>query len=642
MMPYESTVRLLVLSSALILVGRASAAGPVELPVVAPVQACEALAKADLRNVADTPTTITAVKKVDSKVGAFCRVLGSIKPSIDFEVDLPIAGWQQRYLQTGCGGLCGVLNVQVSHAGTCAPALQGGLAVASDDMGHQSPMGDGSFGTDPQKRIDFAYRANHVTALVAKALIKAYYGQAPRYSYFSGCSDGGREALVEAERFPDDFNGIAAGAPAMNFQVQNSFYHAWQYRSNTGPDGKHILLASKLPVLHRAALAACDALDGLKDGLISDPRACHFDPAIAQCPAGAADTHDCLTAAEVAVARKLYAGPTDEAGHHLTIGGPQPGSELAWAGVFVPDSSDGLIMSQMVAAGSTQYLIFPEVSRADGNIDKFAFTQEQFKRLSALHPLYDATDPDLAPFAKQGGKLILWHGWSDPHISPLNTIAFYHAVGEQLGTSTRDAFARLFLFPGMYHCDGGDGFSQFDVLTPLMSWVEGGSAPDKIIAAQVAEHYPGAEHAMGPPPGAGPGGPGGPPVGGMLPGAMPPGGLGGRFPGGMPPGEMPPPGGMPDRSGPPPGMMMPFAGSGAAPLPSTDAKALRTRPVFPYPLVAHYTGRGSADDAANYVAASGSVTDPASYAWQGSEFFKADSLKFYAVKDGNLITTGSK
>jgi hypothetical protein len=572
-----SALRVGGLLAALVVTTVTHAAGIVGLPVVAPVQSCEAVAKTDLTNVVDTAATIASVKRVDSPVGVFCRILGAIKPAINFEVNLPMTGWQQRYLQTGCGGLCGNVHIQVMHAGTCTPALQGGLVIASDDMGHEGGMGNDGFGQDPQKRIDFAYRANHVTALVAKALIAAFYGQAPRYSYFSGCSDGGREALVEAERFPNDFNGIAAGAPAMNFQVQNSFYHAWQYRANTAPDGTHILLANKLPVLHRAVLAACDSLDGLRDGLIADPRACHFDPAVAQCPAGSADTHDCLTAAEVATARKLYAGPTDEAGHHFTIGGPQPGSELAWAGVFVPDSKDAPVMSKMAAA-SSEYLIFPEVTSAEGNVDAFAFTRQHFSQLATLHPLYDATDPNLNAFLKSGGRLILWHGWSDPHISPINTIAFYHAVGQHLGAPTRDSFVRLFLFPGVYHCDGGDGFSQFDVLTPLMAWVESGTAPDKIVAAQVPERP----------------------------------------------------------RGPPPGMMAPPAND-PAPLPSLNAKTLRSRPIYPYPSVAKYSGKGSADEAASFVAAPGLIVDPDGYAWEGADFYKPDSLKSYAVKDGKLV-----
>jgi feruloyl esterase len=594
--------------------GGAHAAGLPDLPRVAAVRSCESLSHTDLNGVADTPTRITSVKTIDSPVGPFCRVLGTIQPSIDFEVDLPIQGWQQRYLQTGCGGLCGLLEVRIPHAGTCAPALQGGLALASDDMGHQTKMGGGSgggdFGKDPQKRIDFAYRGNHVTALVAKALISAFYGQGPRYSYFSGCSDGGREGLVEAERFPNDFNGIAAGAPAMNFQVQNSFYHAWQFRSNTAADGKHILLADKLPVLHRAALAACDALDGLKDGLISEPRACHFDPGVAQCPTGAADTRDCLTPAEVAAARKLYAGPKDAAGHRFTIGGPQPGSELAWSGVFVPRFAEGDVMSRGAAADSSEYLIFPQILPVDGQIEGFAFTQEHFARLVDLHSLYDATDPDLAAFNKSGGKIILWHGWSDPHISPINTIAFYHALGQQLGEVARDAFSRLFLFPGMYHCGGGDGFAQFDILTPLMEWVEGGSAPKQIIATQVAEKP------MGPPPGAD----------GSPSAAGPP---GAHARSSAAPSGPPPPG-----IGPPP------PGTGPAPLPQADEKALRTRPVYSYPQVAQFSGRGSPDDFQNYHPVPGPIADPSTYEWEGQQFYAAGSLRRYGVRNGTLVVVG--
>ncbi len=612
----------------------ASAAGAVGLAPLQPVPAiipCERLVQVDLKSATDTPAIVKASKQIESAAGPFCQVRGTIQPRIEFELDLPINGWQQRYLQTGCGGTCGMLHVDVAHAGSCLPALQGGLAVASDDMGHQNRMGppgsadDAAFGEDPQLRIDFAYRANHATALVAQALIRAFYGQPPRYSYFSGCSDGGREALVEAERYPKDFDGIAAGAPAMNFQVQNSFYHAWQYRSNTDAAGKHILLAGKLPVLHRAALAACDALDGLKDGLISDPRACHFDPGAAQCPANAPDTSNCLTSAEVEVARKLYAGPTDAQGHHFTVGGPQPGSELSWAGVYVPDTPDGHVMSQMAAAGSSQYLIFPQVSAAEGDIAHFEFTTAHFAQLSALHPLYDATDTDLAPFEQHGGKLILWHGWSDPHISPINSIAYYTAVRKQLGGPVTDKFLRLFLFPGMYHCGGGDGFSQFDILTPLMAWVESGSAPERIVAAQVPE-MPMMPMMMGPPPGAGAPGPGF---------KLPPGGPGGPLPPGGPPGNGPPAS----------SAFLPLPMS-AAPLPRPDAKALRTRPVFPYPTLAKYIGHGSADDAANYAAVPGPFPEASGQGgldgWAGADFYAPDFLRWYVAKGKQLEIVGSK
>lgn len=589
-------------------------ASAADLPVVPAAISCEALGKTELKSVADTPASVTSVRKVDSPAGTFCRVLGTIQPAIHFEVNLPETGWTQRYLQTGCGGLCGILHVNVEHAGTCGPALHGGLVVASDDMGHEHQMGqpgEADFGTDPQKKIDFAYRGNHATALVAKALIKAYYGKPAKYSYFFGCSDGGREALVEAERYPEDFDGIAAGAPAMNFQVQNSFYHAWQARSNTDAAGHHILIASRLPILHRAALAACDELDGLKDGIIADPRACHFDPVAAQCPAGSTDTSNCLTAAEVEVARKLYAGPTDAAGHHFTAGGPQPGSELSWKGVFVPDTADGHVMSEGTASASSKYLIFPEISAAEGDIPKFAFTQAHFAELAKYHPLYDATDTNLAPFNAHGSKLILWHGWSDPHISPLNTIGFYDALGKQLGAATRDSFVRLFLFPGMYHCGGGDGFSQFDLLSPLFAWVEGGAAPRQVLAGQVPERP-----MMGPPPGAPPGG-------------MPPGG----------PGKPPMAGGPPMGPGPggPMGMMAP--GAGPAPLAEPDVHASRTRLVYAYPMIAKYSGKGSVDDAASFTAVRATTADQP-VVWEGSGFYAPNVLQQYAVKDRKLVATG--
>jgi hypothetical protein len=233
---------------------------------------CAALANVDVSAAVGAATKITSAKIAGSGDKTYCAVQGVIAPKIRFELRLPIQGWTQRYLQVGCGGLCGVLNVRTEHADGCVPVQSGAIALASTDMGHEGGnMGDGTFGADPQRRIDFAYRGVHLTAVASKALIAKFYGQAPRYNYFSGCSDGGREALMEAQRFPGDFDGIAAGAPAMVFTVQNSFYHAWQAASNTGADGKAVLIASRLPILHAAALASCDEVDGIKDGQIDDP-----------------------------------------------------------------------------------------------------------------------------------------------------------------------------------------------------------------------------------------------------------------------------------------------------------------------------------------------------------------------------------
>jgi feruloyl esterase len=544
----------------------APAAGLAALEPVKPAGPCEALAQADLAAAVGAKVILTA-QTVSVGPAPYCAVRGTIAPKIGFEVRLPTEGWTQRFVQLGCGGLCGTLAIRPEHDADCTPVTGGATVLASTDMGHAGGgMGNGAFGKDPQLRADFAWRGVHLTALAAKALIARYYGRPARYAYFYGCSDGGREALMEAQRFPEDFDGIAAGAPAMNFQVQNTFYHAWQARSNLGPDGLAILTAAKLPALHRAAVAACDAADGLKDGQITDPRACRFDPAAAQCPPGQAPSDDCLTAAEVEVARKFYAGPRDAAGHRFTLGGPQVGSELAWRGVYVPDTPSGRMMSPDAALQVIKYLAFDPNPPETATLRDFRFDQATFDRLAALHPLYDSTDTDLGPFQRRGGKLLLWHGWSDPHISPINTIAYYDGVQAVLGEARTRAFARLFLFPGLYHCGGGDGPAEFDVLTPLMAWVESGQAPDRIVAGR----------AVGAPP------PGPPPAGGAALADRPP------------------------------------------PRPAGPVTTDRTRPVFAYPLVARYSGQGSIDTADSFVAGQPLVQDPKAYAWAGSAFMSPD------------------
>lgn len=578
---FRALVWILLLSGA----GGARAASP-SLPPVAPVVACATLAKATLGADVGAPVEVDSATEGTIDGARYCAVRGHIARSIAFELRLPVTGWTQRFVQLGCGGLCGVLQVHLEHAEGCPAAREHAVALASTDMGHQGRyMGDGTFGTDPQARIDFGYRGVHLTALASKALIRAYYGRGAKYAYFSGCSDGGREALMEAQRFPADFDGIAAGAPAMNFQVQNSFYHAWMYVANHRADGSAILTAAKLPALHAAALKSCDALDGLRDGVIADPRACHFDPREAVCASGQPAGTGCLTADEADAARKLYEGPRDAAGHRFTIGGPQVGSELAWRGVFVPESATGQVMSEDAALGTLRYLAFERNPPASYSLRDFRFDTATFQALAAMHVVYDATDTDLARFQARGGKLLLWHGWSDPHISPINTIAYYQAVRDGLGASRADGAVRLFLFPGMYHCHGGDGFGDFDVLSPLMDWVESGTAPDRIVAHQSNGDLP-----PGPPPGAPPGAP---------MGAQPP-----------PPGP---------------------AGSGNRP----PAPA-RSRPIYAYPAVARYVGSGSADLASSFSAGPALVPEPKAYDWEGAKFMSPGFHRECSVKDGSV------
>ncbi|WP_146890994.1 tannase/feruloyl esterase family alpha/beta hydrolase, partial [Acetobacter oeni] len=458
-------------------IAHAQNSAPSQLSVVKPVTECSGLAAATPATVEGAGVTAQS-KALTTAKGTFCHVTGIIAPSIGFEIDLPQDRWTQRFVESGCGGLCGMINASIGNASRCAPALNGEFVVAASDLGHKGKMGspdEGAFAADPQKRIDFAYRANHLTAQYAQALIHTYYGQTPRYSYFSGCSDGGREALMEAQRYPQDFNGISAGAPAMLFQVQNSFYHAWGPTVNRRADGTAILLAGKLPVLHAAVIDHCDMLDGTRDGLLTDPRACHVRPEWVRCPTGAADTTRCLTPEEWSVVARLYEGPTDTAGHHFLPGGVQPGSEMGWD-AFVPAEPNGRMMGVSMIRSMTPVVLQNPVP-ADSDAARYPFTTEQFSRVTALHPLNDATSTDLRAFAGNGGKLIMWHGWSDTSIAPMISVAYYKGVRNQMGAGPTDAFLRLFMLPGTEHCGGGDGFSQIDTLQALMTWVEAGKAP---------------------------------------------------------------------------------------------------------------------------------------------------------------------
>lgn len=469
-------IRLLAAALAAALLIGLPAAAQETLPAVKPAVTCDSLAKADLTAIGGAGSAIASA----SETGGSCVVEGTLAPAIRFRVSLPVESWTQRYLQIGCGGLCGQVEGQPAAVDGCPVLEANGFVTASTDMGHEGP--DPSFGLDPQKRDDFAFRAQHLTAETAKALIAAFYGQPQKYAYFSGCSDGGREALVEAQRYPDDFDGIIAGAPALLFTVQNSLYHGFMARANTGPDGKPVLTSDRLPILHAAVVAACDETDGQKDGLIADPRACRFDPATIACAAGATDTSACLTPAEVATVTKFYDGPHDPAtGARLTVGAPFYGSEPKWAGVFVPTPDQPGIFSEVIAIGALQNLVFEDTPPDSYTLADLNFDAATLDRLRARHPLFDATNPDLSAFEKAGGKLILWHGLADEHITPLGTIAYQQALEARMGGAVQ-SFERLYLVPGMAHCGDGEGPHLIDLLTPTMAWVEQGTAPDAILA----------------------------------------------------------------------------------------------------------------------------------------------------------------
>ena len=522
-----------------------------------PTTSCAALAQQDLTPIGGPGSSVTEAVETTSDGIAVCSITGTLAPKITFQVLLPLTTWTGRYLQVGCGGLCGNVTLRSGASSGCMVLNDGGFVMAATDMGHSGMGAD--WGLDGQQRQDFAHRAQHLTALTAKALIAAFYGQAPSFSYFNGCSDGGREALMEALRYPQDFDGIIAGAPAMLFQVQNTLHHGWLARSNTGADGKSILLSSKLPALHEAVLLACDATDGLADGLISQPALCAFDPASLTCAGAEDDT--CLTPDQVAVVKAIYDGPRDPSGVALTPGQALYGSELTWQGVFVPDDAGMPPFSAMIAEPVLENLAF-DPPRPKMRLSDLEFSTATLEALRARHPQIDATSPDLSAFEKAGGKLILWHGLADPHIAPATTLTLHKAMIATLGAETVQGFERLYLLPGGGHCGGGQGPSALDVLTPMIAWVEEGQAPGAILTSSTEE-----ASSFGQPDGAAPR-----------------------------------------------GERMPARDLGVAPLPQM------TRPVYPWPATAAYTGQGDWTDAANWTQGPDAQT-VALRDWAGADFF---------------------
>ncbi|POM61155.1 hypothetical protein PHPALM_29875 [Phytophthora palmivora] len=547
----------------------------VSLAPVEPVAACSDLLTIDLTTIGGSGSNVTAAEESDSDGITYCSVTGNFANSAGWQVMLPVANWTQRYMQVGCGGLCGNININPGAADGSAEVSNGEFALASSDMAGGS---DGEFGLDEDRRVAFAYLAVHQTAETAKKLIKAYYGQEVAYSYFNGCSDGGREAVMEAIRYPNDFDGIIAGAPAMLFTFQNSFHHGWLSVSNTDDDGNRVVIADRVSILHDAVVKACDALDGIEDGLLSDPRLCNFDPSTIECAADTTDNSTCLTSAEVTTITKFYKGPEDN-GKYLTVGEEQYGSELAWSGVFVSDSYTGDIMSTKTALAAIKYLIFEDYPGDNYTLSDFAFAKSTIDLLRARHPLLDAVSSDLSKFHKAGGKLILWHGWADPHISARTTIAYHEALQKTMGKNVLNEFERLYLLPGVYHCGNGEGPSAIDLVTPMLEWVESGTAPDA-IETSTPTNTGESKFGQWAKSGSGSGGP--------------------------------PSGSAPKRS-----LQTEEVSSSA----SGSVASTVTRPVYPYPAVAKYKGTGDVNDAANFEKGNALYTKT-TRSWLGEDFFK--------------------
>ena len=468
---------------------------------------CEGLASLSLPQAKITSAQVVAAGAFTPPTGRpdpyknvpeFCRVSATLTPSSDSDIKvefwLPTAGWNRKLQVVGNGGWAGTISY-----GALAESLRNGYAAASTDTGHSTPGGSFVAG-HPEKLVDFSWRSEHEMTVKAKAVVQAFYGSAASRSYWNGCSTGGRQALKEAQMFPDDFDGIIAGAPGNRTAMA-----IWIAQAVLKDPASHIP-ASKYPAIHRAALAACDASDGLKDGLISDPAHCKFDPAVLLCKAG--DGDDCLTAAQVEAAKRVYGpGRNPRTGKEL-FGTLAPGSELGWSVMGGGPEPYGPILDQ------TRYVVFQD---ANWDWRKFDFDRDNDRFTRPEYLMMNATDPHLDKFVGHGGKLLIYHGWADQNVSPYGTVQYFQNVREVMGPAKTDQNVRLFMVPGMGHCGGGEGPNTFDKIAPLAHWVEDGKAPDSIIASH-----------------------------------------------------------------------------------STAGKVDRTRPLCPYPQMAHYKGSGSIDDAANF------------------------------------------
>lgn len=397
-----------------------------------------------------------------SSLPAFCRVAGTIlataESDIRFELWLP-EQWNGKFMQTGNGGAAG----SIVYDSLVEPLLRG-YAVANTDTGHQGAAGDFAWAANqPQKLVDYQYRAVHELTVAGKALAAAHYGRPADRSYFVGCSTGGRQGLKEAQRYPEDYDGIVAGAPANNWSALMAL--SIEIQRNLGAGG---LGVEKLNVLKEAAIAACDANDGVADRVITNIAACDFDPAILQCAAG--ETGQCLSAAEVEAAKRIYSGVVDSAGR-VVMPGTGPGSEPVWAAYASAQFAIGTNYFRNVVAKD------PAWDPATFDVDRDVARLEDADNGAAK-----AMNPNISAFVDRGGKLIMYHGTTDGLIPYDNTVNYYESVADELGQRKTGDSVRLYLVPGMDHCSGGEGAFAVDWLTPLERWVENGESPGTLQA----------------------------------------------------------------------------------------------------------------------------------------------------------------
>ena len=400
---------------------------------------------------------------------AFCRVTATLTPSSDSDIKteiwLPATGWNGKFLAGGNGGWAGT----IPYPGL-ASAVMAGYAGAGTDTGHTGNNADFALG-HPGKLIDLAYRSIHEMTVQAKTIVNAHYGTPPKFSYYNGCSQGGRQGLAAAQKYPEDFNGVIAGAASWNQMRAHGARVALNLIVNKDADS--VIPASKYRMIHEAVLNACDAVDGIKDGVIENPVMCKFDYAQLACKAG--DVPNCLTSRQIESANAMTSPLRDpKTGRILFEGHLMPGSELGWATLGGPEplglAVSGLrnIVFQNRSWDYHKMNILSDVDRADESDNRVMYSG----------------DPNLKPFFERGGKLLMYHGWNDQQVNPLNSVMYYGNVVNTVGKKAANSIA-LFMVPGMNHCSGGPGTDSFDKLKILEEWVEQGKKPTQILASHL-------------------------------------------------------------------------------------------------------------------------------------------------------------
>lgn len=430
----------------------------------------------------DVTIESATVVPADGATPEFCRVMGQILPEIRFEVALP-ALWNRRFMMTGNGGFAGDSLESPQRVLLRSIAMRRGFAAAVTNTGHDNRDESlATFAVNRQKLLDYAFRSLHVTAEAGKRITEAYYGGKPSRSYFQGCSTGGRQALILAQRFPDDFDGIIAGAPVLNFSGTMTSFALIAQALAAAP-----IPYAKLASLAERIYASCDDKDGLKDGLIDDPRRCDFQPArdLPRC-AGDGDNAKCFTDAQIGTLEKIY-GDIKSQGKRIFPGWPV-GAEVAgvdgrsgWDQWIVRETPDKTI-AYSFAESFFRYMAFP---RKEQGMELRAFDVEKdAPRLDWIRNILDATNPDLSAVRERTGKILMYFGWADQSLNAQMGVDYYESVLQKMGHKTQDFF-RLFMQPGVFHCGGGVGPGSFEPLPIVVDWVEQGKAPDQITAARI-------------------------------------------------------------------------------------------------------------------------------------------------------------